>query len=102
MLSALLWSNGCGTLAFKQSGVSDGSDVSTVSIRPVGASVQSGLGCLKGVEEFKIQTTESLQGAQFLNQVDGWISSNRSLFMTKDSGKTWERLNLNLPDDSRV
>lgn len=102
MLSALLWTNGCGTLAFKEGNVPDISGVSTVNIRPVGASVQTGLGCLKRVEEFRIQTAENLQRAQFLNQADGWVSSDRSLFMTNDGGKTWDRLNFNLPDDGRI
>src|SRR4029079_14683277 len=102
MLSALLLNTGCGTLAFKQGGAPDTSGISSVSIRPVGAIVQTGLRCLKSVEEFRIQTAANLQRAQFLNQADGWVSSNRSLFMTNDSGKTWEPLNLKIPDDRRI
>jgi len=73
-----------------------------VSIRSVGAIVQTGLRCLKSVEEFRIQKAGNLQRAQFLNHADGWVSSNRSLFMTNDSGKTWEQLNLKIPDDRRI
>ena len=102
MLSAVLWINACGTFAFNQSSVPGTSGIGTVSIRPVGASVQTGLGCLKSVEEFKIQAADNVQRAQFLNPADGWISSNRSLFMTNDSGKTWEKLRLSIPKDGRI
>ena len=56
ILSALLLSNGCSTLAFKQGSATETSGISTVSIRPVGAIVQTGLGCLKNVEELRKQT----------------------------------------------
>ena len=102
ILYLLLWSTGCGTLALQQGSAPDTSGMSTVSIRPVGAIVQIGLGCLKSVEEFKIQTADILQHAQFLNQANGWISSRRSLFMTNDGGKTWEKLRLSLPKDGRI
>jgi len=102
MLSALLWSNGCSTLAFKQGSARETSDISTVSIRPVGAIVQTGLGCLKNVEELRIQTADNLQRAQFLNQADGWVSNKRSLFTTNDSGTTWKQLNLKIPEDGWI
>ena len=102
ILSALLWSTGCSTLAFKQRSAPETSGISTVSIRPVGAIVQTGVGCLKNVEELRIQTADHLQRAQFLNQADGWVSSKRSLFTTNDSGKSWKQLHLKIPDDGRI
>jgi photosystem II stability/assembly factor-like uncharacterized protein len=80
----------------------DTSVTGTVNIRPIGAVVQTGVGCLKRVEQFRIPKAENLQHAQFLDAAIGWVSNNRSLFATTDGGRTWQQSNLNIPDDSRI
>lgn len=79
------------------------SEVSTpVVLRPVTAGVDENLRIPIESTQSTIDKTADLYGAYFVNASNGWVFSQRSLFGTSDSAKSWKRLPLELPANSRI
>lgn len=78
-------------------------EVSTlVVLNPVTASINEQLRIPIESSQWTIDEATVFSGAQFVNATKGWVFGQRSLFVTSDSVKSWKRLPLDVPTDSRL
>lgn len=77
-----------------------------VVLRPVNAVIHEKGGLVVNAVESRIKPKQGapfeFRKAQFVSTNVGWAMTDKSLFKTSNGGQTWERLALNVPDDSHV
>jgi photosystem II stability/assembly factor-like uncharacterized protein len=54
------------------------------------------------IEESKINYNGKFNVIRFLDEQTGWIGGDEGLYKTTNAGKTWEKVNFELPNKSRI
>ena len=98
-LTLIAYSLSCDS-AVKSTSLANHETPTSVVLRPVVAQVSESSSI--NTTEVRIAEANEISGAYFLNEKKGWAFGKKALFVTSESGKSWQNLPQVLSEDARL